>query len=746
MPRPCAPMPLLLWLAVGPWAGSTHASQAPAVSAPQAPIRYQFRRAAEPVRVDGELDEMVWQGPATLELRYETRPADNGPAPVATAFWIAYDDRFFYFAARAEDPEPERIRARFSDRDNAFADDFVGLVLDTFHDQRRAFEFFVNPLGVQMDMVQNDVTGEEDETWDALWFSAGRITATGYQVEAAIPLSSLRFPPREGAQVWGIDAIRIWPRDHRYRLGLVRLDRNRDCYLCQAAELEGLQGVRPRRDIELDPTLVAARTDRRGEGTGETEIDPGLTARWGLTPHLTLHAAVNPDFSQVEADAQQLDVNTQFALFFPEKRPLFLEGADLFSTRINAIYTRNLADPRWAAKLTGKVGATGLGLIVAEDEVTNLLFPSSEGSALGSIPDSNVASILRFRRDLPLPGSTFGLLYTGREGGDYHNRVAGFDLFLRPARGHAARVEALFSSSAYPDAIAAEFAQPRGRFSGHGLRAAYSFNSAAWTAYAIYEDRARDFRADLGFIPRVDFRTGVVGGERIIQGDGGRWFNEIRVGADFDQTWNQRGDLLERETEAWLTYRGPREIYVDLRPVLRRTVLSGMALDERAFGFYAEGRPGRSLYLSLGGTIGDAIDFANVAEATGYRLDPGLRLDLGRHLRLQLNHSSERLEVARGELFRAELTRLNANYQFGLRTAVRLVSQYLAVDRQPELYREAVPRRTRRFGNQLLLSWKLSPQTVAFAGYSDISLGDDRVDLVRSARTFFVKLGYAWLP
>ncbi len=424
------------------------------------------------IDVDGRLDEAPWQRPPTFELEYETRPAENGPAPVRTEVWIGYDPNNLYVAFRAHDPEPEKIRARLSDRDNAYQDDFVGVVLDTFNDQRRAFEFFVNPLGVQMDMTQNEMTGGEDDSWDAIWDSAGRITDTGYIVEMRIPFSSLRFPKAEDGMTWGIDAVRFYPRGQRHRLALHPLERGNNCYLCQGYKLVGFEGVKPARSIELDPTLTASMSGARedfpdGEMVdGNPDVEPGITAHWGITPNLILTGALNPDFSQVEADAAQLDVNTQFALFYPEKRPFFLEGADIFATRFNAIYSRNIADPDWGIKLTGKVGKDAIGVIIAQDSMTNLLIPSSQSSALDTLEEDNLSTIVRYRRDL-FGATTGGFFYTGREGDDYSNRLFGGDILFRWKDTEAARIEILGSQTRYPEEIAEEL-RPEHR-EAHGL-------------------------------------------------------------------------------------------------------------------------------------------------------------------------------------------------------------------------------------------------------------------------------------
>lgn len=740
-----------LILALVACAGAVVAEQKPEEAAPSrhGRARYQAHRAPAAVVIDGVLDESVWSGAPTFELAYEIRPGDNTPARVRTEGWIAYDDRHVYFAFRCHDPEPGRIRARYTDRDNAFADDFVGVVLDTFDDNRRAFEFFVNPLGVQMDLVQDDVNQVEDETWDAIWESAGRITADGYQVEAAIPYASLRFEANGDRGSWGLDAVRIRPRGVREQVALGPRERGRNCYLCQSAELAGIEEARPGRDLEVIPTLTSSRTDQREPFPGgrleevDESTEPGLTARWGITPDLKLLGTWNPDFSQVEADAAQLEVNNQFALFFPEKRPFFLEGADTFDTTIDAVYTRNIADPDWGVKLTGKQGAGALGFILAGDEVTNLLLPSHEGSELAQLDGGNTAAVARYRRDV-LGNSTVGALYAGREGDDYFNRVLGFDSSLRLGERHTLKAEALLSRTEYPEAVAAELGQETGELDGHAVALRYNYSSRHWFAYANYDDRGEDFRADLGFVPQVDFRKGVVGVERTWHGEGDDKLQRIWLGADYDESYRQNGERFERELEGWWSFQGPLQSFVTLRPGWRQSTFRGVDFDESWLSVFGEANLTSWLYANLEVAAGRSIDYVNVEPADEVYAATQLRFRPGRHLQLQVQQTRQELDREEGRLFRADLTELRATWQFNLRTFVRWVGQRIAVDRDPALYVDEVEAESRDLANQLLFAYKINPQTVVFAGYSD-SLRDDLAgDLLRDSRTFFVKLGYAW--
>lgn len=287
----------------------------------------QIKRAPGPVRVDAQLDEPAWAEAVPIPIAYEWYPADDAPAPVETTVKLTFDEGNLYAAFIAKDPQPSRIRARFSERDASREDDVVGLYIDPFNDDRRAYQFRMNPLGVQIDAINSDVLGTEDFSWDAIWESAGRLTADGYIVEIAIPLQQLRVPAARGPQTWGFLAVREWPRDVRHRLRSTTTDQNRNCFICQFHDVSGFEIGRVGRNAEVTPTLTGSAAQARNnegalESTGET-LDLGASARWAMTPGTSLQATVNPDFSQVEADAAQLRRQHALCPLFPRKTPVF---------------------------------------------------------------------------------------------------------------------------------------------------------------------------------------------------------------------------------------------------------------------------------------------------------------------------------------------------------------------------------------------------------------------------------------
>ena len=741
---------LLLGLIAAGAIGQTPSAPPPA-AATDGPTVYRIERTTEAVKVDGVLEDAVWERAEKWELPLETFPGDNLAARVRTEAQMAYDGDRIYVAFHAYDPEPAKIRAHLSDRDKAFSDDFVGIVLDTFNDERRGFEFFVNPLGVQMDLSINDVGGGEDETWDALWKAAGRITPSGYTVEMSIPFTSLRFRRSAGDQTWGMDLLRVYPRDQRFILRLQKQNRNRNCYLCQVSKLNGFSGITPGRNLEIDPTVTSQRTDERDDfpsgdlRNGGVDVEPGVTARWGMTPNLTLNAAVNPDFSQIEADVAQLDVNTQFALFYPEKRPLFLEGADFFTTPLTAVYTRTVADPQWALKLSGKEGRNALGFFVARDRTTNLTIPGSQSSDLTSVDQSNDAGVLRYRYDIG-KSSTVGALWTGREGDEYSNHVVGADAFFRFSPKDRISAQFLESRTRYPDSVVSEFDQPSGSFDDRAIYFDYVHSSRNWWWHAGYTDVGEQFRADSGFLPQVGYRRPIAGLERTVWAPKDSWYSRFFVGGDWDRTIEQSGQELEEEWEGWFGIFGPRQSYLLLDAGTRDVFFNGAQFRNHTFlNFFFEIRPFGDLYFNVDGNVGDRVDFANTREGRRLWLEPKLQWNVGRHVKLELDHTYEHLDEDGGRLFTANLSQLTLIYQYDIRTFVRMILQYTDVERNTDLYVDQVDAKEEHLFTQLLLAYKINPQTVFFVGYSDTRMGDASTDLIQQNRTIFVKIGYAWL-
>src|ERR1051325_4622344 len=674
----------------------------------------EVRPATSPIRIDAQLDEPAWNEATPIPIAWEWDPADNTPAPVETTVLITFDDHNFYAAFHARDPQPKNIRAHYQERDVDGGDDSVGLWIDTFNDDRRAYKFRVNPLGVQRDSIISDVENSEDLSWDAIWDSAARITDDGYIVEIAIPLQQLRIPARSGPQTWGLLALRNWPRDVLHQLRSAVPDQNRNCFICLFPDVHGFTVASGGKNIEATPAITAT----------DDAVDLGASARWAITPGTSLQATINPDFSQVEADAAQLDVNTRFALFFPEKRPFFVEGADFFSTRMQLVFTRTIGDPSAGLKLTGKSGPSTYGMLVARDAITNLLIPGDQSSFVTTIPGGSTTAIGRYRREFG-KRTTIGGLVTSRRGDGYDNLVAAADGFQRLSEKDSIRWQAAHSTTDGDN--------------GHAISAGYSHRDQNWTWSAAYAELSPEFRADSGFINQVGVRATSASAERRFRGGPKKWFRNLYLYGGVDGTRQYEGAWNEWGADLVATYQGPMqsEISVGLAP--NQEVFAGAPYHDFRQSVSASFQPARDVALAMGVRWGETIDFTNRRQADFVTLSPSAQLSLGRRIRAELAYDYQFLDTKDGErIFEVHLPQARLLYHFNGRSFLRAIVQYEMVRRQIP-----VTRRAQELLTQLLFSYRVNAQTVFLAGYSDDYEGAN--DLTRANRAVFAKLSYAFL-
>jgi len=386
------------------------------------------------VTVDGVLDEEAWRQAALLTGFSQYSPVDGRPAANQTDVLVFYSATTIYFGVKAH-AAPGAVHATLANRDRIDADDSIQIFLNPFNDGRQALVFGVNPYGIQADGALVEGTGrrggavfgalesgreETDLTPDYVFQSRGRLTDYGYEVEIAIPFKTLRFPAGR-TQSWALNIARRVQSD-----GLedtwTPAQRGKSSFLSQSGTLDGLSDLRRGLVLDLNP-FATAKTDGAPSG-GEWRYDAsrpelGGNVRWGVTPNLTMNGTINPDFSQVEADAGQFTFDPRNALFFPEKRPFFLDGAELFNTPNNLIYTRRIAAPEAAVKLTGKAAGTDIAVLSAMDD---------RSTSLSGL-ERPLFSILRLQHDLPR-SSKVGVAYTDRIDGPDANRVFAADARL----------------------------------------------------------------------------------------------------------------------------------------------------------------------------------------------------------------------------------------------------------------------------------------------------------------------------
>jgi hypothetical protein len=473
------------------------------------------------VDVNGVLDEPAWAEAAVLQGFTQYDPSEGTPASQRTEVLVFTTSDAIYFGIRAFDTDPRRIRATLAQRDNATeSDDWVRIILDTFDDQRRAYVFTVNPLGVQHDGLWIEGKSSRrggfgdpiDDNPDFIWDSSGRLEDWGYAVEVRVPFKTMRFR-RQSVQQWGVQVVRNIQR-FGYKESWSPITANQANKLTQAGKLLELQDLNPGLFMEINPEVTGKRLGVEDSETGEfihenAEGSFGLNFTYGVTPNLRFDATYNPDFSQVEADAGQIAVNERFAIFFPEKRPFFLEGTEIFNLPQQLVYTRTIVDPLGGAKLTGKVGGFDIGYLGAVDRLADV----DDDDAGRNV----FVNLVRARRDLGR-ASNLGLIYTDRtRSRDLYNRVGGADARIVFARRYT--VELMGAGSITGDA-------PGSSLTGGLLMAKINRSGRNLSFGGGLEDTHPDFRASSGFLRRI--------GDTRLQG-------EVRY-----NWWGQPGALLER--------------------------------------------------------------------------------------------------------------------------------------------------------------------------------------------------------
>jgi len=748
----------------------------------QAKVTYDITRIQNAPVIDGKISKDEWQKATKVELAFNINPGDSVPAPVKTFAYMMEDGENLYVAFDAHDPEPEKILAYIRDRDSIFQDDFVGIIVDTFNDERRGFEFFVNPMGSQGDLTRDDTLHNEDSSWDTVWDSAGQVGSNGYTVEMSIPFRALRFAPDLAEQTWGIQFIRIYPRDSRMTLTDSPNDRKLDCTLCQINKVKGMPELQSSgANFDITPTVTYVQSEERDVEANEPwntvsdDFEFGGDFRWAMTEDWILNATVNPDFSQVEADVGQLDVNTTFSLFFPESRPFFLDGADYFKSRNRLVHTRNIANPDYGIKVTGKTNGYTGGVIAASDTETSFLLPGSLGSDLVTLENQS-SDILIARGQMDMgKKNNLGLLVTHRSGNSYSNQVASIDGKYYFTEKDVFDYQVMHSSSENPMAIQFDLESANcqddsdpnydpnndpdcerelaAEQSDHAVSLRYVHNEEDYSFRVNYSDFGEDFRADLGFIGRVDYKQIVIGGDYVWRGEKESKWTRWGFFGDWDRTEDQSGLLLEEESELHMFINGPLQFRTNFGFVDRKRFFEDVYFDEDQFMMWFEFKPLSSLTLGNFMRLGDQVDFTHAQLGEVTLFEPYVKWQVGKHFNVNLTYTSQKLDVPGGELFEANLMDLRLAYQFNNRSRLSLTLQSTDINRNLALYednQDADPEndflaRSKDFGTQLIYSYKINPQSLFYLGYSDNAFKDDNVtSLTKTDKTVFAKFSYLW--
>lgn len=648
--------------------------------------------------IDGELDDTGWMNAAVAQNFSETFPEEQIQPEIGIRAWMTYDDQFLYVAFKIED-DPSSIRRSLVDRDNMWQDDYVGVILDTYG--TNAWQYFIasNPLGIQGDT--RIITGaNEDEGFNIIYDSEGQVTDEGYQVEMRIPFRSLRFPEAD-VQNWSVNFWVNHPREDRNRYSWAAISRDDPCWSCQFGKTAGLEGVKSERNFEILPSVTGTQAGSLVDGdnpssgfdNGRIRFEPSLGLKYGITPDVTADLTLNPDFSQIEADAAQIDVNSTFALFFRERRPFFQEGSELFNTNYDVVYTRSINNPSVAGKLTGRFGRTDVAYIGAHDQDSPIILPFEEQSRFVQ-GGSSFSNIVRLRQAVGERSFVGGLVTDRRfqEGGAGSTMSVDGRLQLSQNYGFewhlvGSRVEEGVSEELSEDLEDLTFdsgnrtaAFDGEQYNGYATYMSFERQSDRWWFDLDHYSVSPTFRASNGFETQnsINRATGVTG----YQFQPGNFFSRIQPVVFAGYEWNFDNLRKDRWVGVNLNLSMKGQTNAGFNWVIDSDeVFAEQEFDNlRSFNAWLFSSFSQTLrmggWFNYGRRIARNADPIQFGRGFDYGVDVTMRPLSNLSFTGELNHASMDAEDDGEELFSGYIGRLRTNYQINRRLFIRLVTQY----------------------------------------------------------------------
>ncbi len=735
--------------------------------------------------IDGVLDDAVWQQAAVLSDFSQYQPVDGRPANEPTLVYVWYADDAIYFGVKATELHGPVVRATQANRDNITSEDQIQILLDTQNDNKIAYVFSANPLGVQADGTRADqfgggaggrgasgggssninfLDGNVDINPDYEFDSAGRLTPDGYEIEFRIPFKSLRYQDAE-VQDWGIHILRK-VQHTGFQDSWTPAVRANSSFLSQSGKLRGLTGMKRGLVLDVVPTVTSrwdGTDDSNGDWAYSNVTEFGGDVKWGMSQNLTLNGTINPDFSQVEADIGQVVLNERFALFFPEKRPFFLENLELFDTPGQMIYTRRIVAPTVGAKLAGKVKGVNVGTILAADDQKY----SSSGN------DAPIFGIVRVQKNLEGNNTVGGVLTTREEGSNF-SRLLGVDTRIYHGSKYYVALQGVKSFS------------ERGGVGSNGqfLSANWDRTGRGWGFNYSLNGVSQDFEAAAGFVNRTGIITASGFNRLSFYGEDGAlvetWggfggFNRIW---DYDDTgagpieggesifpsatlrggWRIAGSI----TRNFYTYNPAAFSGYDVISSVNGAITAPFEFpeteDNQFGGSLSVTTPTLQLMTaSLSASRGQTPLFAEASQGRSarYSVVVDLRPTSALRASFQVTHLTLERKIDDSQFSQEIIPRLKLEYQLSEAIFVRVIGQYASRERSALLDREgrvvrvngtpSSASKTKDLRTDFLFSFRPNPGTLFYLGYGSTmdDVGQKRFeDLRRQVDGFFLKMTY----
>ena len=718
--------------------GSGQRGAAPRTEATGARPTLTAVRTMQAPNIDGRLDDAIWRTAALIDTFVQEEPLEGAPATEKTEVRVAYDKDKLYFGVYAHYSDVSLRRANRSDRDKLDNDDTVMVVIEPFLDYLRGYSFSVNGYGVQSDsmiVVQNATSEASGNlSFNALYYSGGQLVDDGWTAEIAVPIKSLRYPSRKSGEAhrWGFQVRRQVKSKDEFDVW-APVSRNNPNFLAQIGMLTGMTDFSAQHNFELLPTFTAASSRRldatTGEYTTDSAQDGGVGLKYGINSNLTLDFTYNPDFSQIESDTQQIDINQRFPLQYPELRPFFLEGQEIFNLvgMPRSVETRKIVDPRYGAKLTGKVGnRTSIGLLLTDDEA-----PGKTDSVLDPAYGKRAQNVLgRVKYDL-YRNAHVGGLFTDREFLGNYSRLVAFDTALPFAATRNIGYR-FYKSEQDENSV---------HKSGWAMEGTVRQNARHLNWGAVTTWMSPDFASQLSFVRRVNTIENRYNVSY-------RWYPEKWIrnwGPGYNFGWLHDYDKVLQNSTDWnpsVSFTFAKNITLNTSIARTMELYRGIDFHKTNWTVSSNVNTSRKVLLSASLTSGDEIrfisdpflgrlmDYSLTATFRPYsRLQSVLKVD-GNRFRDPINHAQE---------FHVKILRSTTTYQFTPRLLVRNIWELNA----------GLGSNHTLFEN-ILVTYRVNSGTVFYLGYDDRFKEGNAVNskifqdptYQRTNRAVFTKLQY----
>ncbi|WP_068547852.1 DUF5916 domain-containing protein [Thalassotalea crassostreae] len=694
----------------------------------------------EPPVIDGDLTDRFWASSSILSIDLEMYPTRFDKSVVDTDALIGMTKTHVYFAFNAYDPDTSQLRTAIRENDGVKEDDYVSVVIDPTGNLRKKYEFRVNPSGSKADVLQNTVSDRYIYDWDTEWEATAKITETGYLVEMAIPIDSLKSPKAEGEErnMWALILKRSYPRKIDRTMGGIYIIYPPNPVSSQRiASSEGgeITFENATKNLEIYPYGIYHSSEKRKyqqpfEQREEIEeFDAGMDIKLTINSATTIAATVNPNFTDVEADIARDSINNQFNVFQPEKRRFFQQDMDLYSTLMSLVYTRNIIDPDLGLSVSHETKEYSTGFFWSNDEETTVIIPDNLGSDKVELDDLDSQSVAA-RYVTAAGGSAYGAMVTQRTAGDYKNSVVSHDGLLNLGIDDKLRYQIAFSNTEYieefgddiceeddcldiPEDVYCELgncgttsevlrASADETLEGYAAQIKYRHTAPKSFITLNYYDISEDFRGDLGYMTKADYRliNALYGRNwyfETFSGDEGK--SRARLYLSATQIENQAGAKIATMYDIWAEFRGSYQTVFrpGIRTIERRVnrlnqnslELKGNAprFDESYIQWYFETAPVTDWTFNLDGRYGEIADADNIVLGDMAEFKPRVRYQIG-DFNIDLQHTFRDYDFEDEKLYGEDFTTFTVNWRPSDDRVVRFLVKWDETERDLNRWRD----------------------------------------------------------